>query len=95
MSEAPAQKAPPPPVSPTNPADPEKNAAFTPSPLQEKPKTQPAPWATDEFKRKVAEAGFPGSPQTDEAWLIALYKFGGGTMPEPQPEPAEAPQNPS
>jgi hypothetical protein len=61
-----------------------------------------APWQTDEFKAKIAAAGFPGSPQTDEAWLIALYKFSGGTMPAPaepqpaEPQPAEEPQqNPS
>jgi hypothetical protein len=63
--------------------------------LQQEPAGEKAPWQTDEFKAKIAAAGFPGSPQTDEAWLIALYKFSGGTMPQPQPEPAQQPQNPS
>jgi hypothetical protein len=69
--------------------------AFVPAPSQQGPAGEKAPWQTDEFKAKIAAAGFPGSPQTDEAWLIALYKFSGGTMPQPQPEPAQQPQNPS
>jgi hypothetical protein len=72
-----------------------RSPAFVPSPLQQEPAGEKAPWQTDEFKAKIAAAGFPGSPQTDEAWLIALYKFSGGTMPQPQPEPAQQPQNPS
>lgn len=66
---------------PSNQSDP----AFVPSPYQQAPSTEnQQPWQTDEFKKKVAAAGFPGSPQTDDAWLSALYKFA---------EPA--PQNPS
>jgi hypothetical protein len=68
--------------------------AFVPSPAQQEPAGEKAPWQTDEFKAKIAAAGFPGSPQTDEAWLIALYKFSGGTMPEPKAV-EEPPQNPS
>jgi hypothetical protein len=64
--------------------------AFVPSPAQQEPAGEKQPWQTDEFKAKIAAAGFPGSPQTDEAWLIALYKFSGGTMPAPaEPQPAE------
>jgi hypothetical protein len=84
------------------PPAPKTDPAFVPSPLQQEPAGEKAPWQTDEFKQKIAAAGFPGSPQTDEAWLIALYKFSGGTMPAPaEPQPAEPqpayepPQNPS
>jgi hypothetical protein len=77
------------------PPAPKTDPAFVPSPLQQGPAGEKAPWQTDEFKAKIAAAGFPGSPQTDEAWLIALYKFSGGTMPEPkaveEPQPAYEP----
>jgi hypothetical protein len=79
--------------------------AFVKSSSEQESAVEKAPWQTDEFKAKVAAAGFPGSPQTDESWLIALYKFSGGTMPAPKPaeapkvaeapKPTEAPQNPS
>jgi len=33
------------------------------------------PWEDEAFKTEIAAAGFPGSPQTDSAWLAGLYKF--------------------
>jgi len=33
------------------------------------------PWEEEAFKKEVAAAGFPGSPQADSAWLSALHKF--------------------
>ncbi|HET9376412.1 MAG TPA: hypothetical protein VFO40_15670 [Chthoniobacterales bacterium] len=84
------------PVSPTVPVNPEpsnqSDPAFVPSPHQQQSQTEEKPWMTDEFKKKVAAAGFPGSPQTDEASLMAFYRFGGGTIPEPAP-PAEQTQS--
>jgi len=74
------------------PAAPATDPAFVQSPLQPESTSEKQPWQTDEFKQKVLDAGFPGSPQTDEAWLMALYKFGGGEI---APPPAEPPQNPS
>ena len=41
------------------------------------------PWEDEAFKTKIAAAGFPGSPQTDSAWLAALYKFKSGTTTPP------------
>jgi len=33
------------------------------------------PWDEEAFKQEIAAAGFPGSPQADNAWRSALYKF--------------------
>lgn len=41
------------------------------------------PWEEEAFKKEVASAGFPGSPQADSAWLSALYKFKSGTTTPP------------
>ena len=65
-------------TTPVNPAPtPQSDPAFVPSPLQQ---TQPPadPWDTPEFRAEVAAAGFPGSPQTDLAFMAALHKFKGG-----------------
>lgn len=84
------------PVSATQPVNPEPSSqsdpAFVPSPHQQEPSAE-QPWQSAEFKKKVVAAGFPGSPQTDDAWLAALYKFGGDAAP-PAPVGTE-PQNPS
>jgi hypothetical protein len=36
------------------------------------------PWEEDAFKAEVVAAGFPGSPQTDSAFVAALFKFKSG-----------------
>jgi hypothetical protein len=54
---------------------PATDPAFVPSPLQPGESVEKAAWQTDEFKQKVAAAGFPGSPLGDESFLAALYKF--------------------
>jgi hypothetical protein len=81
-----------PPLTVTNPVNPtstpQSDPAFVPSPLQ--PPVPPKdPWEEDAFKAEVAAAGFPGSPQTDGAFMAALFKFkGGGTTPPAEPPPA-------
>jgi hypothetical protein len=67
--------------NPSNQSDP----AFVPSPLQQSPPVTENPWDAPAFKSEVAAAGFPGSPQTDGAFMAALYKFksGGATTPTP------------
>jgi len=75
---------------------PATDPAFVSSPLQSAPTGEKQPWQTDEFKQKVAAAGFPGSPLGDESFLAALYKFGGGEIaPPPLPPPEQPPVNPS
>jgi hypothetical protein len=76
-----------PPPSPTVPVNPnpsnQSDPAFVPSPLQQNPPVTENPWDDPAFKSEVAAAGFPGSPQTDGAFMAALYKFksGGATTP--------------
>lgn len=67
------------------------HAASEPYPLPEDTKDTP-PWAKAEFKRRVLSAGFPGSPASDDAFLQALYKFGGGKVEEPKEEHKEPPK---
>jgi len=82
-----------PPLTVTNPVNPtptpQSDPAFVPSPLQP-PVPPKEPWEEDAFKAEVAAAGFPGSPQTDQAFMAALFKFkSGGTTPAPaEPPPA-------
>jgi hypothetical protein len=66
------------------------NAPVETHPEAEQPKTpEIPPYETDEFKKKVIAAGFPGSPQTDPAFLAALHRFSGeGEPAQPPSEPA-------
>ena len=86
MSNGTTTTEPPPTVTtPVNPTPtPQSDPAFVPSPLQP-PVPAKDPWEEDAFKAEVAAAGFPGSPQTDAAWMAALYKFKGGTAATTQP----------
>lgn len=59
--------------------------ADKPFPLPEDAPDAP-PWEKAEFRRRVLEAGFPGSPGSDTAFLAALYKFAGGKIEEPKKE---------
>ena len=77
----------------------------TPSGSQEQSQSQSAsqpsapakadipPYETDLFKKKVIEAGFPGSPQTDPAFLAALYRFslGGDSAEKSETEETREP----
>jgi hypothetical protein len=84
-----------PPLSVTTPVNPtptpQSDPAFVPSPLQP-PVPAKEPWEEDAFKAEVAAAGFPGSPQADSAWMIALYKFKSGVATTP---PADVSQEPA
>lgn len=82
--------------------DPETPSGSTESSTPASDAVEPAPqspeippYETDEFKKKVAEAGFPGSPQTDPAWLAALYRFSGAGTETGYAEPAAPPSEPA